>query len=72
MATSGLVEYLGNSNEVLNASNYNEIDALVFAELSYFRFEDMGVKPSDSYSISEYANMVLKNRRIYLMIRDSF
>ncbi len=63
MATSGMVEYLSNSNEALNASNYNEIDALVFAELSYFRFEDMGVKPSDSYSISEYANMVLKNQK---------
>ncbi len=63
MATSGIVEYVSDSDEVLTASNYNELDALVFAQLSYFRFEDMHVKASDSYSVSEYANMVLNNQR---------
>ena len=36
---AGLVAYTQNNNTVLNESNYNELDALVFSELSYYSFE---------------------------------
>ena len=36
---SNINTYLANANEPLTATNYNEIDALVFAQLSYVPFE---------------------------------
>ena len=34
-------DYIQETGEVLNPGNYNEVDGLVFAELSYFRYEDV-------------------------------
>lgn len=39
--TSGISSYLKNNNVVLTSENYNEVDALIFSELSYFKFEDI-------------------------------
>lgn len=36
---SGLSEYVQNSGQILDAGNYNEMDALVLASLSYIEFE---------------------------------
>ena len=37
---SDLATYIANNMEPLTEQNYTDIDALVFAELSYARFED--------------------------------
>lgn len=36
-----IAAYVGSANDVLTAGNYNEMDGLVLAELSYIKFEDM-------------------------------
>ena len=36
---SGLSQYVQNSGQLLDAGNYNEVDALVLASLSYIEFE---------------------------------
>ena len=38
---SGLDKYLNHSREILSADNYNEIDGLVFSQLSYIEFENV-------------------------------
>ena len=39
--TSDLVSYVQNNNNLLTEANYNEIDGLIFAQMSYGRFEDV-------------------------------
>lgn len=52
MEKTGLSNYVyDNAGQQLTAASYNEVDALVFAELSYIRFED--VYPNGSYADKE-------------------
>lgn len=38
-----IANYVKNASEVMNASNYNDVDALVFSTMSYVKFEDSSV-----------------------------
>lgn len=69
-----LYEYVGTQQEVLTAENYNEVDAAVFAQLSYFKFENNGHAGEDGngMSVKEYAKEALKNEKLYAHRGDSF
>ncbi len=71
---AGLVTYVQNNNTVLNESNYNEMDALVFAQMSYSSFESAysdvrGTSPCNnniyeynkSVSVKQYARDILNS-----------
>ena len=71
--TSDLVSYVQNNNNLLTEANYNEIDGLIFAQMSYGRFEDVydADKGSASYNsniyeysrettVKDYASAMLK------------
>ena len=60
---SGIVNYLSNTSDTLSSNNYNEIDGLVMAQLSYYKFENMNISPSESYSIPEYAHKILNETK---------
>lgn len=56
---SDLATYIANNTEPLTEQNYTDIDALVFAELSYARFEDNdNITPN--MSVSEFAAELLR------------
>ena len=59
-----LAIYVQNASEVMNASNYSDVDALVFSTLSYVKFEDSSVKWNKSelengISMQEFAKKML-------------
>ncbi len=60
-----ICDYIKGESEALTADNYNEIDALVFAELSYFRFEDNGYTGNAQISVADYANKIKENPDAY-------
>lgn len=68
-------QYLENNNEVLTMDNYNEIDGMIFSELSYAKFEDLKsdemtisnynssiIEYKNEMSLSEYASFIIDNR----------
>lgn len=62
MSETSLTGYAAGNSERLTAANYNEVDALLFAKLSYSRFED--VYPNGGYNgrtvtVTEYAQALL-------------
>ena len=61
---TGLSKYLTSTTDTLTADNYGEVDALVLAKLSYYRFEDIGISSSDSYTVSQYADKLLQSGNI--------
>lgn len=59
-------DYISTQDEALTSGNYNEMDAAVFAQLSYIRFEDLGFAGEDtSISVSDYARAVRENEKVY-------
>lgn len=54
-------DYFASADTPLTSSNYTEADALVFSQLSYYRFEDYGYASGDEISISEYAQNLVNN-----------
>ena len=54
-------DYFASTNSPLTSSNYTEADALVFSQLSYYRFEDYGYASGDDVSIKEYAQNLINN-----------
>lgn len=60
-----LNSYIKNNTETLTSKNYNEIDALIFSELTYIKFEK--IIPDSEFTTTEmsmrdYANLLLDNR----------
>lgn len=58
MSETNITSYAVSSSEKLAATNYNEVDALVFSELSYIRFEDVyknGSYAGETVSLKEFA-----------------
>lgn len=68
---SGMASYVRNSQEMLTPDNYNEMDALIFAQLSYGKFEtarseelhQSGYHPdiieyTGEMTVSEYVNIL--------------
>ena len=53
--TAGLVSYVQNNDQLLTEANYNEVDGLIFAQMSYGRFED--VYDSDKGSAAYNSNI---------------
>lgn len=65
MSESSLSEYMKNANTTMDSSNYNEIDGLVFAELSYFKFEDAySSYTSENVSVPSFAKTILKSTKV--------
>lgn len=65
MSETNISGYASANSEPLTAANYNEVDALLFAKLSYYPFEK--VYPNGSYagktvSIKEYAQAILASQ----------
>ncbi len=59
-----LSSYVKDNHIPLNGNNYNEIDGLVFSELSYMRFEDCDWSSEyadGKITIKEFANKLLEN-----------
>lgn len=54
--TADLVSYVQNNDNLLTEANYNEVDGLIFAQMSYGRFEDVydADKGSASYNSNIY------------------
>ncbi|MCI6896754.1 MAG: DUF2974 domain-containing protein [Gemmiger formicilis] len=63
MSETNISGYAASNSEPLTAANYNEVDALLFAELSYTRFEDVyknGSYTGKTVSVKEFANAAIK------------
>lgn len=59
-AGGDVVRYIEGASEPLSAENYNDADGLVFAELSYVRFEDCKTVSKDM-SLAEFADKLLES-----------
>lgn len=58
----GLSSYISNNDTMLTPDNYNDVDGLVFAQLSYSRFEDVTWTPeelSNGITVRDYAQKLL-------------
>ena len=55
-----ITRYIEGTSEPLSAGNYNDADGLVFAELSYVRFEDCETVSKDM-SLAEFADKLLES-----------
>lgn len=53
--------YINENDEILTKDNYNEVDALVFAELSYARYEDYFPQGSSNVSVNTFAAELAKH-----------
>lgn len=59
-SASGISEYVQSNGQTLNAGNYNEMDALTLASLSYIEFEKVYPDYQDrSVSVSQFAKDAL-------------
>ena len=61
--------YVQNASEVMNASNYSDVDALVFSTMSYVKFEDSRVtwtksELEDGISMQDFAKKMLDSNKI--------
>lgn len=63
MAVGGdIASYINNNTVKLSNSNYNELDAIVFSQLSYSKFENLSGYPGTNYgSVKDYAQACLNN-----------
>lgn len=72
--TSDLVSYVQSNKEIISSDNYNEVDGLIFAEMSYSKFENLynDSAKQASYNtnlyqytqcetVSEYARKIVEN-----------
>ena len=63
---SGMSQYVvKNSSIVLSGANYNEMDALVFAQLSYLKFENIvELKNKKSVTMDEFVDAMLDSGKV--------
>ena len=63
-----LAKYVGNSSELLTSGNYNEVDGLVFASISYVKFESESVRWTreeleNGVTLQQFAQKVLDGNK---------
>ncbi|MBE5861135.1 MAG: DUF2974 domain-containing protein [Butyrivibrio sp.] len=69
MARDGgdLTKYIENNDTPIDSGNYNEVDGLVFAELSYSKFENVTWTEDElknGVTVSEYATKMLESGQV--------
>ena len=70
MAKGGdLTEFIKKNREHINADNYSEVDGLVFAQLSYMRYEDLEWSDG-AVSVSDFADEILQNDKKNILSKD--
>ena len=59
-ADGNIITYIKKNTNQLSTENYNEVDGLVFSQLSYMRYEDVEW-PEGEVSVSEFAKKLSEN-----------